>query len=342
MIVKYIAGLEDHFIGAKAFFPYKTHEFFNHMNEKDFQKLITQMLSSSMLSYDMLFALSRIIEDGTDKVINSLSKRRREEFIKNTQEKAGSFDKRWVQTANYHTLCNIKILLDKNKFESPLISKFQNILREIEKKAIEKTLRRKPIIEWIREAKENKALHQTFSNCSLISIARALADEKEDAIEEFKEGISKRSYQDLKEDIEYVKRNKPTYEEKLLAKKEFIETYAVSLFHSISYENRHVSNWVNFKDAYSVNYAFNYIGPVDFSLGMMELDDKGRRHILKELQPPAKYFVEDLLSGKITLSIPYGRQTIIHASEKLASELYKLNLMERIFIEEPQFGKKDN
>jgi hypothetical protein len=340
-IVKLISDLEHHFIGAKAFFPYKGYEFFNELSETDFQKLITRMFSSSMLSYDMLFALSRVIENGTDKVINALSKRRKDEFIENTREKAGSYDKRWVQTALYHILCNLKILLERKKFESELLDKFQKILKHIEMNAVEKTIHRKPIKEWVREAKENKALHTTFSNCSLIDVARALADEGEEAVEEFQEGISKRSFQDLKEDIDYVKRNQPTNEEKLQAKKKFIETYAESRFNNLPYEQRHISHWVDFKDEYSVNYAFNYIGPVDFSLGMMELDQKGRRGIIKELQVPAKHFVEDLLSGKITLSIPYGRQTIIRASEKLATELYKLKLMNRISLEEPKFDRKE-
>ncbi len=327
-------NLESCIIGAKSFFPYKINDFFNQLGEEDFTNIITKMLSSSMLSYDMLYALTRILDNGTDRIMGALSKKRKEDFIKNTQDKIDTFDKKWIQTANYHTLCNLNMLIEKNKYESPVLNQFKAIIRDVETYSIKKMLAKKPLPEWIESAKQNKNLHTTFSNCSLITVAKAISDEDESILKDFESSISKRAFQDLKNDVEYVRDRTNSYD-RLMAKMEFIERYSESLFKKIPYKKRHINLWADFKDSMSVNYVFNYVGPVLFSLATMEMDEKHKRLAIKGLNVPAKYFLEGLLYGDIKLSIPYGRSSIVKAAEDLSWNIFKLNIMGRIRIVEP-------
>ncbi|MFW5799176.1 MAG: hypothetical protein ACOCV8_00050 [Spirochaetota bacterium] len=332
-LVSLLDRLEFEFINDKSFFPFKTEEFFNRLNEQDFRKIIHLLLSSSMLSYDMLYALSRVIESGSERVIKSLSKNLRDEFIQNTREKKESYDKRWIQVSNYHLLCNVKLLLEKKRFESPLIEKFQKILSEIELKISEKIFNEKEFLEWMKDAKKDKLLHKIFSEMSLKESAIALVDYMEEALEIFEGGISKRSLQDLKDDLDYIKRVNPSYKEKLEARQKMLYTYADNSFQNLNDKEKSLKRWLRFSTEWDLNHAFNYIGPVDFSLGIMNLEHKElKRFIVKNLKTPAKYFIEDLFSGKINLNMAYGKNTISQSAENLAKELYKLYFVGRINI----------
>jgi len=81
-LINHIENLEMEFVTAKYFFPFKASDFFNSLNEDDFRQIIQLLFSSNMISYDMLFALSRVIENGTDRVMNSISKNLINEFVK--------------------------------------------------------------------------------------------------------------------------------------------------------------------------------------------------------------------------------------------------------------------
>lgn len=341
-IIKFIEELELEFITAKSFFPFRTREFFNELDAADFQKTISLLLSSNMISYDMLYALSRVIESGTDRILHSLSKNLKEEFIQNVQEKANSYDKRWVEASNYHLLCNIKILLEKKKFDSPILSKFKQIIEQIDLKITEKIFNKKPLLDWMKEALKQKKLHSIFSACNLKNIATALSSESDEILSIFKQGISTRSYEDLLGDIDYIKRNKPSYEEEFIAKQNILYKYAELIYNSLEKKYKNLINWVKFKSIRDLNQAYNYIGPVVFSLGIMILEEKVKRFLIRNLNPPSKYFVEDLLTGTIKLNFPYGRATIQKSAEELAKELHKLNFVGRINIVAFENIKKEN
>jgi hypothetical protein len=329
-MIHFIERLEFEFISAKSFFPFKISDFFNTLNQNEFQKTISLMLSSNMLSYDMLFALSRVIENGTERVTKSLSKRLKEDFIANAREKAGSYDKRWIQSANYHILCNLKTLLEKNRFESEYLTSSKEILEKIDLKITEKVFLKTPFFKWMDKAQEDKKLHSIFSACNLQTVATAIMSEPEDILSIFEKSISKRSYQDLLSDLDYVKRNALSHSEQIRAKHDMLFKYAEFSFKDLPQEKKELKHWSNFKDVLSLNYAFNYVGPVDFSIGIMWLDEKQKRSIVKNLTHPAKYFVEDLLIGKIKLNMAYGKNTIQRTAINLAEELYKLNFTGRI------------
>lgn len=334
-MIKFIERLEFEFMSAKSFFPFKINDFFDELNQNEFRKLVSLLLSSNMISYDMLFALTRVIENGTERVMESLSKRLKEEFIKNTKEKVGTYDKRWVQTANYHILCNLKTLLEKNRFESEYLSSSKEVLQKIDLKITEKIFTRMSFSEWMKKAQKDKKLHSVFSSCSLQNIAIALLSEPKEILDVFRQGISKRSYQDLQSDLDYVRRNTPPQSEQVKAKHEMLLKYAEFSFKDLAQEKKELKHWVGFKDRLSLNYAFNYIGAVNFSLGIMWLDEKGKRSIVKNLMPPAQFFVEDLLTGKIKLNMAYGKNTIQRVAVELAEELYKLSFIGRIKLIKP-------
>jgi len=146
----------------------------------------------------------------------------------------------------------------------------------------------------------------------------------------FKDGISKRAFEDLTDEVAFIKRNNPSHKEQILAKYTFAEEYSKSLFNDMKQKEKNLINWIRFKSASDLNHSFSYIGPIDFTLGIITLEEKAKNSIVRNLTIPAKYFVEDLLIGKIKLNTPYGKTTLQIASEKLAQELFKLGKIGRI------------
>lgn len=330
--IQLLKDLELEFGTSKAFFPFSVSDFFNGLMGTDFRTLITMLLTSGMISYDMLYALSRVIESGTERITGSLSKRIKAEYLKTIQKK--KYNKRWITVANYHTLCNVKELVESSKFESSLLGHFKDIFNNIELMITERLFTEKPFSEWVKDMRESGQLHPVFSECSLKNVAMALSSEDEDIIKLFDGKISKRSYQDLIDDLRYMKKLNPTKKEVLDAKQQMINSYAENLFKNKTEKEQALSNWINFNSYRDTNYAFNVIGPVDFSLALMHLDTRVRRPVVNNLYEPAKLFVEDLLTGKIRLSTPYGKKIIDKTSLKVASDIYKMALTGRIILKE--------
>ncbi len=338
---KILDETRKNFIYKTYFFPFDIVDFFNNLTDKELQKILGLFFSGNLITYDMLYALAVHIENGFERVTNSLSKRLRTEFLQAIKDKEETLkERRWVQIAAYHIIINLKILFEQNKFESPYINKFKSMYEIVRIKEYKNFFASKSFTEWLKEMKSAGLLMKVYSFLDATTNTQAFISADDVALEIIKNSISKRAFGFLTEEIEFEKIHLDENKE-IKARYEFINCYLDMLFEKKKTEDEtrldedktllDLENQIlRFSSVKEFNFLVEYVGAIDFYIVMIKESTKLQRLIIKNLSPPVKYFMEDLSAGKIQLNFAFGDKTQKTSKNHILKTIFKLDKLEMI------------
>ncbi|MDH4128672.1 MAG: hypothetical protein OEV44_07970 [Spirochaetota bacterium] len=328
----YISELRTEFYRKNINFPLDIVDFFNAISNNDFQKIVGSLLSNNLMSYDMLWALASKIDDGIDRVLNNISKNQKDDFLEAVSKNAESADFKWVEIAIYQIGLSLDALARDKKIESLQMERLKKILEDIVYRELELFFYVKSFDSWIEKAFEEKTLQDVLSQCNDLILAKGFISIQEKTVSLIEKNISKRKLQYLKEDIDYQKRN-CTKSDEILAQYEIVKMLISFSFKHLSSEEKLIEKWIpRFRTINDLNFAVNYLGPIEFSLSLIPLSIPMKRYVIKNLKSPLKYFVSYFLTNKIKLNFPYGDLRIKEATNNVIKAFYQLEKEGKIIL----------
>lgn len=340
--LNFINHLDREFKSYRMMYPFDTRAFFESLNQMDFQKIISLLFSSNLITNDMLSALALSIPNGKSRILSSISKNLQREFLQNEEEKENLKERRWIEIALYQIMLNIEFLLETRKFQSENLNQYKSIVRDIDYEYHQRFFDKKPYSSWIQEASDKKLLHKVISSLDSMVVARALIEAPGETMEHIRNNISKRGYSMVLEDIEYLRQTLDKKEE-LAAQYKMVESYCKHLFfETYPEEDRDLAKWIPcFSNKTDFNYAMNAIGSVDLALAFQQAPYRLQKYLLLNLKGVVKYFLEDYFAGVIRFNINYGKSKIMEAQENALVKIFQLSLFEDIKLKDLQEVKKD-
>lgn len=327
----FIKKLRKEFYQHYIRMPLNIKEFFNTLEDKEFQRTIGILLSNNLLSYDILYVLAQKLDDGVNRVVNNLSNKSKQEFLE-VVDNPGEQDQKWNEIALYQLSLSLEELSREKKLEIPQIIKWRKLLDQIELLEREVFFMEKSFYDWIKEASEENFLQDVLSQCKDLVLAKSFIPFNSVEMELITQNISKRKLQTLLEDINYQK-NKANNYDIILAQLEIVRYIIDHSFSNLEEEELDINIWIlRFKDEKELDFAANYVGPIDFSLMSTVLTAHNRKKVLDFLKAPLKYFLSYFLSNKIRLNFPFGEQRVKEACRKTVHTFYQLYKEDKIHL----------
>ncbi len=322
LLSDFIVDLQGEFYRKNIRFPLDIIDFVNSLTDREFQKMLGLMLSNSLMSYDMLWALSTKIKEGHKRVMANLSKTQRSDFIEATGQQ--DKDSQWLEIALYQTGLNLEVLTQDKKMESLQLDRLNRILSEVKIMNHKVFFNDRPLFQWIEKASEANLLQDLLSQCHDLTLAKAFIALENGAFELIKKNVSKRKLDYLVEDIEYQKKN-CSREDQYIAQYDVVQEWIRLKYKTLTLDEKALERWIpRFEGVNDFNFAVQYVGPIDFSLALLPMSASIKRLAVKNLKPPLKYFLSYFLSHKIKFSFPYGETRIKEANEEVIQSFYQL------------------
>ena len=334
-------GFEQIWLQKRAFFPFKLSNFLDNLSKLELQKLINLLIKNQMATEDMLGALVKIMDNGYERMLASLSKNQQIDFKNNWNEKAKEFDNRWVDIATYQTTLNIKDLIENDEYESILLEEFKEIFQHCGILFIKQIFEKKSLHNWLESLIHSKKLYEMLSKMDNLKLAKIFLSEPDKTFQLIRQNLSKRKLTMIKEDMDYLKDKTSEYES-FMEKLSFVYMLSDFNYNEMDDKYKDLRHWFpRFTSLRELDFAINSIGPTDFYIALNDLDTRWKKLVLKNLQPPLQYFIEDLLRGRIRLVSSFGEQSIKESVNNTLQHFYRLEETGQIHLKDFSFNDLD-